>query len=559
MAVRGIVEQLLAKRGLSGDALDEFLDPSLKRLADVSALPRLAEAAETILPFIRDRRHVVVFGDYDCDGVCASAILATAFDRLGGIVDVFVPDRFSEGYGLTAASVDRLFREFPDVALVVTVDCGVTSVDEVKTIRDRGVSVVVTDHHTPPEVLPDCDVLVDPKVPAQSAAAGKAGTRDLCGAGIAFFLASALVSQAVRCGIYSGEKFAAPLLVLAGVATVVDIVPLLGQNRILVANALRIFRSAPIGLIELLLRAQRRPVDLKAKDFGFLLGPRINAAGRMASAREALDLMLESDRERARELAFRLDSRNAERKTVENRMSEEVLAEIGETYAGAVAVNGGASGGRPNWHKGVCGIVAARVLERCGVPVAVAVDGHGSVRAPEGYDVHAALTECAELLDRFGGHAAAGGFSVKEGRFDDFAKAFAAACAGQLARSGMVTGGRGMCDPEMWLDPGDITMELHEALSRMEPFGEGNPEPVFGLRGVGFSDIRIMGENGRHAAFSFCDRRIPRATWWNHGGDAERLRSMAASRFDITFTLDVSEWGGEEPHPELRICDVAAV
>ena len=238
-------------------------------------------------------------------------------------------------------------------------------------------------------------------------------------------------------------------------------------------------------------------------------------------------------------------------------MSEEVLAAIGDGRSGAIAVNGGVTGGYPNWHKGVCGIVASRVLERCGVPVAVAVDGHGSVRAPEGYDVHAALAECAGLLERFGGHAAAGGFTVKEGRFGDFAKAFAAACAGQSASNGGIPGTRGPREPEMWLDPGDLTMELHEALSKMEPFGEGNPVPVFGLKGVCLSDIRIMGENGRHAAFSFGDRRIPRATWWNHGADAERLRSGAASRFDVTFTLDVSEWGGEEPHPELRICGIA--
>lgn len=546
-----IVEELLAKRGLSGEALEAFLDPSLKRLAKASEIPGLRSAAEVILPFVRDHRPVVVFGDYDCDGVCASAILVMALGRLGANVRMFVPDRFTEGYGMTAASIGRMLSEHPDVALVVTVDCGITSAVEVKMLKDRGIAVVVTDHHMPPATLPECDALVDPKVPSQCEAADALGARELCGAGVAFFLANMLAVRAIETGLYGGEKFGAALLVLAGLATVVDIVPLLGQNRILVANALKAFRAAaPVGLIELLHRAQRRPVDLTARDFGFLLGPRINAAGRMASAWEAFELLMETGREAAREHAFRVDTRNAERKTVENRMANDALSLIAEESPDAVVVNGSGDSG---WHSGVCGIVASRIVEKYGVPVAVAVDGHGSVRAPDGYDVHAALTECSHLLERFGGHKAAGGFTVKEGKFEDFRSSFKKVSAAQCAKNGIVRGKGAIMEPELWISPGDLTMELHEALSAMEPFGEGNPEPVFGIRGVLFSDVRLMGENGKHASFSFSDRRIPRATWWNHGCEAEDIRERSASRFDVTFTLDVSDWGGEEPHLELRI------
>ena len=546
-----IVEELLAKRGLSGEALEAFLEPSLKRLAKASEIPGLRSAAEVILPFVRDRRPVVVFGDYDCDGVCASAILVMALGGLGANVRMFVPDRFTEGYGMTAASIGRMLCEHPDVALVVTVDCGITSAVEVKMLKDRGIAVVVTDHHMPPATLPECDALVDPKVPSQCEAADALGARELCGAGVAFFLANMLAVRAIETGLYGGEKFGAALLVLAGLATVVDIVPLLGQNRILVANALKAFRAAaPVGLIELLHRAQRRPVDLTARDFGFLLGPRINAAGRMASAWEAFELLMETEREAAREHAFRVDTRNAERKTVENRMANDALSLIAEESPDAVVVNGSGDSG---WHSGVCGIVASRIVEKYGVPVAVAVDGHGSVRAPDGYDVHAALTECSHLLERFGGHKAAGGFTVKEGKFEDFRSSFKKVSAAQCAKNGIVRGKGAIMEPELWISPGDLTMELHEALSAMEPFGEGNPEPVFGIRGVLFSDVRLMGENGKHASFSFSDRRIPRATWWNHGCEAEDIRERSASRFDVTFTLDVSDWGGEEPHLELRI------
>lgn len=552
MEPRCIVETLLEKRGFARKDIESFLDPSLKRLANVADIPGLADAACAILPFVRAGRDIVVFGDYDCDGVCAGAILVTALRRLGAKVDVFLPDRFSEGYGMTPASVGRMLREHPGVALVVTVDCGITSAAEVKMLKARGIAVVVTDHHLPSGALPDCDALVDPKVPGQSAEAGALGAENLCGAGVAFFLAGVLAAKAAECGMYAGGKFGAPLLVLAGLATVVDIVPLLGQNRILVANALKAFRSsAPVGLRELLNRAQRRSADLTSRDFGFLLGPRINAAGRMASAREAFDLLMESDREAARGHAFRVDARNAQRKTVEERMAKMAMAQVTEESPDAVVVDGTASDSC--WHVGVCGIVASRILEKYAVPVAVAVDGHGSVRAPEGYDVHCALAECAHLLERFGGHTAAGGFTVKEGMFGAFSAKFREACSIQRGKQGGVSAKGTVSEPELWLSPADLTMELYRSLSAMAPFGEGNPEPVFGLRNVAFSDIRLMGENGKHAALSFSDRRIPRATWWNHGGEAEGLRAKAALRFDVTFTLDVSDWGGEEPHLELRI------
>ena len=549
--MNGIVEKLLEKRGLSGAELDEFLDPSLKRLARASALPGVPEAVEAILPFVQSGRKIVVFGDYDCDGVCASAILVKVIRKLGGAAEAFLPNRFSEGYGITSPSVERMLAEHPDVALVVTVDCGITSAAEVHMLKDRGIAVVVTDHHLPPATLPECDALVDPKVSSQKAASAEIGAADLCGAGVAFFLASALVQGAAERGMYGGEKFAAPLLVLAGLATVVDMVPLLGQNRILAASSLRTFKCAPIGLKELLLRAQRRPVNLTSYDYGFMLGPRINAAGRVASAMEAYRLLMTEDREEARNCAQQVDVRNAERKSVEERMTTLALAQVGDAAQAAVVVSSAESAEPEIWHPGVCGIVASRIMEKCGVPVAVAVDGHGSARAPEGYDVHAALSACEGCLERFGGHKAAGGFTVKEGLFAEFRAAFAAACAEQGAA---FDGAVAFREPEMWVEPGDLTMELVDGLRAMEPFGEGNPRPVFGLRGVTFANVNVMGKSGEHASFKFADGRIPRATWWGHGAQADELRAHSARRFDATFTIDVSEFGGDAPHPELRLC-----
>lgn len=543
---RPLVARVLAARGVSGDSIAEFRDPSLARLAAPESLPGIARAVDVILPFIRSRRSVVVFGDYDADGVCGSAILVSTLRRLGGVAEAFFPCRGDEGYGMTAASVGRLRREFPDVALVVTVDNGISCPAEVADLRAQGVSVVVTDHHLPGGTLPDADALVNPRVSSAP------GCDALCGAGVAFFLASALARRAAAEGLYAGPKFCGPLLVLAGLATVTDLVSLRDQNRILVSQSLANFRHcAPLGLRELLDRSQRRAESVVARDYGFALGPRINAAGRaepqVATARVAYDLLMATDRECARQLAKRVDDLNALRKTQERKIEDEARAQI---PAGgdlpAVVVRG------MDWNPGVIGIVAARILETAHVPVAVAVGDTGSVRAPEGYNVHDALTAVSEHLLRFGGHAAAGGFTVRPGAFESFRAAFQRACAEQRASS--------MAVPAQafdgWISPSDLTLENYDALRALEPFGEGNPQPVFGIRGVAFSRVVPMGADGRHLSVAFTDRAVPRAVWWGRGELAEKLRGGAFRRCDIVFTLTSSDFGGEPPHVELSLVDV---
>ena len=541
-----LVARVLAARGVTAESLDEFLDPSLARLVSPERLPGVSRAAEVILPFVREKRRIVVFGDYDADGVCAAAILVSTLVRLGGKADAFFPRRGGEGYGMTGASLSRLLEEYPDVALVITVDNGIASTGEVADLRSRGIRVVVTDHHLPGDALPAADALVNPRVDSAP------GCNDLCGAGVAFFLSSALAQRAVAEGLYAGPKFCGPLLVLAGLATVTDLVPLKGQNRLLVVHSLANFRAcAPMGLRELLDRAQRRAETVGARDYGFALGPRINAAGRaeahVATARVAYDLIMADERETARMLAKTVDDLNALRKTQERKIEEAARAQIpADAELSAVVVRG------TDWNPGVVGIVAARILEDVHVPVAVAVGCTGSVRAPDGYNVHAALSAASEHLVRFGGHAAAGGFTVREGAFDAFRTSFARACAEQRAAAPAA----GSLPFDGWLEPADLTLEFHDALRRLEPFGEGNPQPVFGLRAVSFAQVGVMGAEGRHLSLAFADRKIPRAVWWGHGADAERLRGGAFGRFDVLFTLTVSDYGGEPLHVELCLVDV---
>ena len=552
-----ILARLLASRGVTEEGREAFLDPSLTRLARSDDLPGMTEAVQVILPFLHTKRKIVVFGDYDADGVCASAILVTALRRLGGNAEAFIPHRFGEGYGMTAASLERLWCEHADAALVVTVDNGISSPDEVAKLKVKGIRVVVTDHHLPGENLPKADALVNPRV--QSCP----GSADLCGAGIAFFLASALAQAATEKGLYTGPKFSGPLLVLAGLATVADLVPLKEQNRILVAQSLAYFnRCAPCGLRELRDKAARSAAALTARDYGFLLAPRINAAGRMKTADVAFDLLVctDEDREGARQLASRIDGFNGERRGFEQTMFQEACAQIdkaGEEDLQAVVawdagcVTGATKGQR--WHLGVAGIVASRLLEHYHVPAAVAVGETGSVRAPDGYNVHDALAAASEHLVRFGGHAAAGGFTVKPGAFEAFRAAFTTACAKQRKEHALDADAR---DFDGWLEPGDLTPGLYADLRRLEPFGEGNPEPVFGLRGVTLREVRVMGVEGRHLSLAFVNRDVPRAIWWGYGERAEDLRKHAARPYDVFFTLTTSSFDSALPHLELRVVDL---
>jgi len=556
-----LLARLLAARGIDAESQAVFLNPALDRLADSSSLPGIDAAVAVMLPFIRERRKIVVFGDYDADGVCASAILVSAIRRLETAgsahgeanVDAFIPMRFGEGYGMTAASLTRLLNEHPDVALVVTVDNGISSPDEVAALRARGIQVIVTDHHLPGDRLPEAEALVNPRV------ASVPGCEELCGAGVAFFLAMALAKAAVSQGLYDGPKFGGQLLVLAGLATVADLMLLKDQNRILVKWSLEYFnRYAPMGLKELHQRAARSAAaKLEVRDYGFALAPRINAAGRMDTARKAYDLLMLSDktereREQARLLAQEVDTFNGMRKTVEQRMDQEAREQVlKDGTVGAIVVSDRerSADEQEGWHLGVAGIVASRLLETYHVPVAVAVGDTGSVRAPDGYNVHDALTAASDCLARFGGHAAAGGFTVKPGAYDAFKQKFKHACNLQRSENSLTTVTEVF---DCWVDPQDLTLEGYDELRRLEPFGEGNPEPVFGLRRIAFSDIKPFSV-GRHAAFTFVNHSIPRAIWWGHGPEVDSLRSRMSTFFDVLFTLTVSDYGGEPRHVELRI------
>lgn len=542
-----LLARLLALRGITAETAAKYFAPSVADLVKPCELPGIEAIADRILAAVADRKRIVVFGDYDCDGICATAILMMALTALRADVRPFIPNRLAEGYGMSQDSVTRMLDENPAVGLVVTVDNGINSVEWVAMLAERGVEVVVTDHHLPGANLPKCPI-ANPKV------ASPAPLDGLCGAGVAFLLANQLICRAQSKGLYHGPKIGGPLLVLAGLATVTDVVPLVGQNRILVAEALARFRGlAPIGLRELFDRASRTAsLHLKVEDFGFLIGPRINAAGRMASGGDALQLVLSDDRERARELAQRVDLLNTERKGVEQKMFEFALTKVVPDAVAQVI-------DLPDGHSGVAGIVAARVLERVGKgPVCVVVDGRGSARAPAGFNARDALESASAALANFGGHAAAGGFQVKDGELDRFRELFSAACAAQLAT--IPTEAREDLAFDAWVDGDDITLDFAERVMKMAPFGEGNERPVFGMKGAIFRDVKSLGLEGKHLLVSILPRSgtgkvahmadALKAIWWNRGDLVEKLRRLPMPH-DILFTLEVSDY--QERHVELRL------
>lgn len=550
MVLNEILRGMLAKRGVVTDEeIERFLNPALGDLAKPHELPGIEPAAKAILSAVRRGREIVVFGDYDCDGICATAILVKTLRTLGGKVSPFIPERKSEGYGMSENAVKRMIREHRQAGMVITVDNGVNSVERVDELKRHDIEVIVTDHHLPGETLPNCPI-VNPKVAAPP------HLDALCGAAVAFMLANAIVDLARAEGVYDGAKIGGELLVLAGLATVTDIMPLLGQNRILVAESLRRFcQLAPIGLIELYVRAARTAQNvLTARDFGFLLGPRINAAGRIASGIESLDLILAETRDQARLAAQRVDDLNLQRKELEQKMVDEAGAQI---VPGAPAQVIELPGG----NQGVSGIVAARMLERLEghkVPVCVIVDGRGSARAPDGFNVRDAFVASAEVLDDYGGHAAAGGFTVKPGRTADFRRLFGAACAEQhnnLAAEGALP------DPDpidAVVEPADLTLEFAEQVARLEPFGECNEEPVFRILNATLAEVRGVGSENRHMGLAVRKNgdRL-RAVWWNAGDKVEEYQAAAGIAFDVDFHIEISDY--QARHVELRLVRLRAV
>lgn len=553
LQISPVLAQVLSARGYeSSETARAFLDSKLTELHDPETLPGVPQAADRIVAALKAGRRIVIYGDYDVDGVTATALLWECLKLAGANVDYYVPHRLEEGYGLNCEAITRIHSTDPR-SLVITVDCGICSVREAETARSLGLELVISDHHQMGVDLPLADVLVHPRLPGSSYPFG-----DLCGVGVAFKLAWAVCAR-----LGDGKRaqprmreFLLSAIGLAAIGTVADVVPLVGENRVLVRYGLSALRErAGIGLQALFqVVGLHEKKDFDAEDIGFALAPRINAAGRLGQARLAVELLTTDNVERARMLAAYLDEQNKTRQTVERkiaRQAREIIEQHPEWESHPVLVVA-----HHEWHAGVIGIVASRIAEQFEKPtVLIALNaqegvGQGSARSFAGFDLHAGLLECASLLHTCGGHQAAAGLRIAADRVDAFRIAFC-----EAARNHTVSPG----DLELSIDAevrlADLTVRSVMELDRLGPFGRSNPRPVFSSSQVELAEPpRTMGEGDRHLSLRVRHYgKVLRAVAFGRGEWAREI-AAATGPLAISFAPIINRFRGQE-NVELHLLD----
>ena len=517
--------RLLAVRGHTTPAdAKSFLRPLLTSLHDPGLLLDAEAAARRIVEAIERDEMVVVHGDYDVDGISGTALLTHWIRALGGRAEPIVPDRFRHGYDLSPPGVERAAAR--GASLLVTVDCGITALEPVRIAVDAGMDVIVTDHHAPGRRLPDAMAVVNPNRPGCPYP-----NKDLCGAGVAF-----KVGQLVARAVGQPSDGAWDYLDLVAMATIADMMRLQGENRILTRYGLRVLsRTGRRGLQALMRVADLTPGDpMEADAVAFRIGPRINAAGRVGDPREALRLLLTEDAGEASRLAEELDGHNIERRDLDRRTAEEALAALREDYDPArdraVVVVG------EGWHPGVIGIVASRVVERIHRPaVVIALDGEvgrGSARSIPPFDLHGAISACADHLDRFGGHHQAAGLDIRRDRIAAFREAFQDVARERLGSAEP----RPLLHVDAEIGLGEIDLELSRYMRYAGPFGQGNPEPVFMARRVRFAGPpRVL--TGGHIKFRMVRGGAGLSAIGFRLVERVSLGAIANRPVDVAFTL----------------------
>jgi single-stranded-DNA-specific exonuclease len=541
IGVSPIVAQLLLNRKIVDPQLaKKFLGCPLADLHEPELLPGLDAAIDRILAAIRRGDRICIYGDYDVDGVTGTAILATCLKHLGVEVDYHIPHRVEEGYGLSSDTLRKLAAA--GIRMIVTVDCGIASLDEAVVARQLGLELIVTDHHEPKSTLPCADVLVHPRLPIGAATYPFDG---LCGAGVAFKLAWGLAKK--HCG---GSKVSPALreflldaIVLAAMGTVADVVPLFGENRILVRHGLVRMRKQPTrGMLSLLRFAKlNEKSSLAAMDIGYSIAPRINAAGRLGTAKLAVELLMTHSAERADIIAGELERHNSDRQLMERRMLGEA-----RDMAASAPIPAAFVLAQRNWHPGLLGIVASRLVDEYARPALMIslqneALAQGSGRSIPGFPLHEALQECTGHLISHGGHAVAAGFRLQPGDLDRFREGFCAVAHRRLGDSPP----RGELKIDAEVPFLSLTSNLMLTLEQMEPFGSGNPPPVLladDLQVVG--EPKVVGATERHVSFKVRQQsREIKAIGFNLVDRLGELMSQEG-RCCLAFTPRLNEWNG---------------
>ena len=544
LGVSPITARLLAIRGLvDPDEASRFLNPTLDQLYDPFKLAGLQCAADRLATAIANKERISIHGDYDVDGITSTVILRRALELLGGNVTHFIPERLTDGYGLQPATVNRLHGE--GVQLIVSVDCGIRGADAARRARDLGVDLIITDHHEPDAELPDACAVVNPKRRDCSYP-----DKNLAGVGVALKLVQALCQRA-------GKTAWLPAFVkIASIGTLADVVPLVGENRIIAKLGLQMLTKGPhkVGLRALLEAAGLSGKTIDSYHIGFMVAPRINAAGRMSTPDIATRLLLAADEamgEEARALAEQLEAENTRRRQEDQDIlakAKKIVDTDPDVGARSVLVVAG-----EGWHRGVIGIVASKLVDAYYRPaIVLSVDGditHGSCRSIAGFDMLACLESCAPLMKRFGGHKAAAGLQLDTSRIKEFRLAVNAHADTCLGPDDL--------RPRLWLDGPLAFHELNERVmsefAALAPFGPGNPRPRFHTGPVAVVDgPRLLKE--RHLKMSVKQNgRVMRAIQWNAAEQSDRLTAKKDG-VEIAYTVEENEYQGTK-YVELRVDD----
>lgn len=538
--------RLLRRRGFTdAESADRFLRPSLDHLGDPFALAGVTVAVERIERAIASREHMLVHGDYDVDGTTATALLVRVLRDLGADVDYFIPHRMEDGYGLSNRAIDAAVEQ--GVSLILTADCGIGAAEPVRHAKARGVDVIVTDHHELSATMPDAVSVINPKRPDC-----QYGFDAFAGVGVAFKLLQALVAHR---GV-AERRVLEDNLDLVALGTIADVVPLVGENRVLATLGLaHLARSQKLGVRALIASAGLEGRVIDSMHVAFSLAPRINAAGRLGDSKSSVQLFLSSDEDESRQLAQALERTNLARRRLDERILDEANEMLNEHSMDE---------SRPEpivlwsetWHSGVLGIVASKLVERFRLPTfLIALDegeGRGSGRSVPGFDLVATLAECAAHLDTWGGHKYAAGLSLHSDRIEKFAEAFRRAGAAALAPLDR----RPVLAIEEVLSFDSVTRGLADLCERLAPFGYENEEPVYAATGLQLADAPSrLGEHGQHLRIlAYQDGLTQECIGFGMGEHADDI-SRPGQRFSMAFVPTVNRHRGRES-VQLKIRDL---
>ena len=534
--INKLLASILVNRNIEEDKIEAFLNPTRKSFHDPFLMPDMKKAVDRILKAMQNKEKIIIYGDYDVDGITSITVLKSFLEDRGVHVDSYIPNRLEEGYGLNKPAIEKIAEN--KYQLMITVDCGISGIEEIEYANSLGIETIVTDHHEVGDSLPNAIAIVDAKRKDN-----EYPCRDLAGVGVVFKLIQAI---GIKLGLE--EKEYLKYLVIVCIGTISDIVPLVDENRAIAKLGLLLVRQTKnLGLQSLLMSSGYKNIDSTTISFG--VAPRINACGRMGHADEALNLFLSKDIYEVNELTKKLNEYNKIRQETEKNIYEDAVNQIEQNKLNeknAIIVSG------ENWHHGVIGIVSSKITDLYFKPsILLCNEGEfskGSGRSIPGFDLHQALMQCQDTIDRFGGHAMAIGITIKTDKFQEFAEEFE-----NVAKEAKIDEIIPIINIDAKIELNEINKEMVESLKLLEPYGEGNKMPIFAFRNLKIDSIRALSE-GKHIKLTLKDNNnIINAIGFNLGKIAEDYR--IGDKIDVVGTLEINSFNGVDSL-QINIKDV---